>query len=217
VYFCAQFDTKPQKAQLFKGPYTGKLKRFHYNCPIALIELLDPNWPNATSASHTFLNGASILGAPRGYSIADRVGALFTFPSNRSVVKSKVGVSWISTEKACAFIDELNTWDLNVTAQAATKIWEDEILNKIEVYDTRNTTLLTMFYSAMYRSALLPSNRTGENPFWDDGVPYVDDICKFLNSNNCGRRSGYSFGRYTLGYLSLLVFPATAYKAFNRN
>jgi putative alpha-1,2-mannosidase len=142
------------------------------------FELLDPNWPNATSASPTFLNGASITGALPGYSNADRIGSLFTFPSNSSVVKSKVGVSWISTDKACAFIDELGTWNLQDTAQAATKTWEDEILSKIEVYDTRNTTLLTMFYSAMYRSALLPSNRTGENPFWDDGVPYVDDICK---------------------------------------
>ena len=42
-----------------------------------------------------------------------------------------------------------------------------------------------MFYSALYRTSLLPSNRTSENPFWDDGVDYVDDIYTLWDTFRC--------------------------------
>jgi putative alpha-1,2-mannosidase len=127
----------------------------------------------------TFVNGTSIFGATAGFRNADRVGALFQFPATVSVVKSKIGVSWMSTEKACQFLNEIPSWDLDKTIKKAEEAWEDEILSKIEITGEKNDTLLTMFYSALYRTAILPSNRTGENPFWDDGVGYVDDICKW--------------------------------------
>jgi putative alpha-1,2-mannosidase len=140
--------------------------------------LLDPDWPGSTSAKPVFVNASSIAAGPQSYSAAHRIGALFTFSSQSSVVKSKVGVSWLSKEKACDFLNEIPTWELYSTARSAAQVWDDDILNQIEINDSRNTTLLTMFYSALYRTALLPSNRTGENPFWDDEVPYFDDICK---------------------------------------
>jgi putative alpha-1,2-mannosidase len=93
-------------------------------------------------------------------------------------LKSKIGVSWISVDRACKFLQEIPTWDLNSTATQAVQVWENDILNKVDVFDKRNSTLLRMFYSALYRMSLLPSNRTGENPYWDDGVGYMDDICE---------------------------------------
>jgi putative alpha-1,2-mannosidase len=180
LYFCAKFDSKPLKSQLFQGPYTGKFQYFILSMIVidANICALDPDWPGSTSAKPEFVNVSSITAGPQSYSTAHRIGALFTFPSQSLTIKSKVGVSWLSKEKACDFLNELPTWDLDITAASAAQTWEDGILSQIEIKDTRNTTLLTMFYSALYRTALLPSNRTGENPFWDDGVPYFDDICK---------------------------------------
>lgn len=163
VYFCAEFDTMPQRSQIFFGPYT------------------DPFWPNTTGVTPTFIdtNGtASRVAGPAGWDYADRLGALFTFPNNSNSVKSKMAVSWISVDKACGFLDEIPDWDINSTAQEVVAAWENQVLNKIQIDDMRNQTLLEMFYSALYRTSILPSNRTGENPYWDDGVGYVDDICR---------------------------------------
>jgi putative alpha-1,2-mannosidase len=111
--------------------------------------------------------------------MADRIGTVFSFPASQSIVKSKIGVSWISVDKACQFLSEIPSWNLNETASKAVEAWENDIFSTIQISDTKNKTRLTMFYSAFYRTALLPSNRTGENPFWDDGVGYVDDICQY--------------------------------------
>ena len=66
-----------------------------------------------------------------------RVGALFTFPTiNRNVplvVDSKVGISWISTEAACKFVDkeipnQSNAFEYLVYSCAAK--W-NEVLSKV--------------------------------------------------------------------------------------
>jgi len=70
---------------------------------------------------------------------------------------------------------------MNATITAAQQAWNNNVLSKIQVNDNRNATLLELFYSAMYRSHLLPSDRTGENPYWQSDEPYYDDfytLCK---------------------------------------
>jgi putative alpha-1,2-mannosidase len=126
------------------------------------------------------VNETFLAGGPQSYSTGQRIGALFQFSSKKSVIQSKTAVSWLSKEKACNFLNEIPHWDLEAIASEAVASWDKDILDLIEINDQRNSTLLTMFYSALYRTSLLPSNRTGENPFWDDGVPYFDDICKFM-------------------------------------
>jgi putative alpha-1,2-mannosidase len=87
-----------------------------------------------------------------------------------------VGISWISTEKACQFIaDEIPHWDLDTTVSQAQEAWNTEVLSKIEV-KTENITQLEMFYTALYHGHLLPSDRTGENPYWESDEPYYDDF-----------------------------------------
>lgn len=122
---------------------------------------------------HTFTNQTSIQGGVVGYQYADRIGALFEFPSNTTTVTSKVGLSWISAEKACRFMDEIPNWDMEATVQAAKDQWNEEVLSKIDV-QTDNKTQLDMFYTGMYHSHLLPSDRSGENPYWDSEEPYYD-------------------------------------------
>ncbi|KAF2669377.1 alpha-1,2-mannosidase family protein-like protein [Microthyrium microscopicum] len=166
VYFCAVFD-QSATGRLFRGPYT------------------DPYWANFTGASPTYVNGSSVQGGVAGSQFADRVGAIFEFPGNASMVKSKVGVSWISEDRACEFLGEIKSWDLNETITKTKEVWEDDVLSKIQVKGEKNTTRLTMFYTALYHTALLPSNRTGESPYWDDGGGYVDDIYTIWDTFRC--------------------------------
>lgn len=156
VYFCGEFDSAPNQAQVF----------------------------NAENSTTPTLGGKSRKARSRH----DTVGALFTWnkTESSSTVRSKVGISFISAEKACAFKDdEISTWELHDTVDKAVEIWNKDVFSTIRV-DTgpsANKTDLTLLYSMMYFSHLMPSNRTGENPLWESAEPYYDDfyaICKFF-------------------------------------
>ncbi|KAI1798496.1 glycoside hydrolase family 92 protein [Daldinia bambusicola] len=166
VYFCAQFDSTPSQSQLFSGRAT------------------DPYWPSTKNATATFTNDTSIDGGVVGYQYADRVGALFEFPSNVTTVQSKVGVSWVSTDKACQFLDEIPHWNLEHVRDAAKNRWNSDVFSKINVTST-NHTQLEMFYTAMYHAHLLPSNRTGDNPYWESDEPYYDDFYTIWDTFRC--------------------------------
>ncbi|GME23223.1 Glycosyl hydrolase 92 [Neofusicoccum parvum] len=169
VYFCGRFSEPPTSSRLFSGPYT------------------DPFWPNATGAQPTWLNSStSVTGGRLWHSYADRVGALFEFPANASTITSKVGVSWISADRACAFADdEVASWELNDTVAAARRTWNDDVLSRITTMDLANKTRLTMFYSALYKAHLIPSDRTGENPHWTSDEPYYDDYYAIWDTFRC--------------------------------
>ncbi|KAH9883753.1 family 92 glycoside hydrolase [Xylariomycetidae sp. FL2044] len=114
-----------------------------------------------------------------------RLGAVFTFDSTN--VTSRVGVSFISSEKACANVDDeiptgtaLETLEENVK-----KAWTDKVLSKITTTDTSNTTNLELLYSSLYHMHLIPTNKTGENPLWSSSEPYYDDIFTFWDLFRC--------------------------------
>ncbi|KAH7303643.1 glycosyl hydrolase [Stachybotrys elegans] len=167
VYFCAKFDTAPSEAKLFSGIYT------------------DPYWPNTTNVGAEFTDATSLQGGRTGYQWAKRVGGLFTFPANSTTIQSKVGISWISSDKACQFIhDEIPHWDLETTVAQAKDKWNAEVLSKIDL-QTNNSTLLTMFYTGLYHANLMPSDRTGENPYWESDEPYYDDFYTLWDTFRC--------------------------------
>ncbi|KAI5814806.1 glycosyl hydrolase family 92-domain-containing protein [Pyronema omphalodes] len=127
-----------------------------------------------------------------------RLGALFTFTppgtdsgqlrkrspwsvkrqESRFTVESKIGISWMSEEKACSFIDDEIPSGMNPFEQLveiARSTWDREVLSKVETAET-NRAVLEVLYSSLYGMFLLPSDRTGENPNWDSTEPYYDDI-----------------------------------------
>jgi putative alpha-1,2-mannosidase len=171
VYFCAEFDTTPEKVQLFSGPY------------------IDPYWPNSTLPHinpPTFTNATSISGGQTYYSYARRIGGLFTFPSNTSTLNSKIGVSFINSEKACQYIDsELTSWSLEPYISSAVSEWNTEVLSKVTTTDKSNLTLLEMLYSGLYKMHLMPTNRTDENPNWDTEEPTYDDFYTLWDTFRC--------------------------------
>lgn len=118
------------------------------------------------------------------------IGALFSWTrtgansSSESVVESRVGVSHTSAPKACQNLaTELpESLSFEDVVSKSKQEWESSILSTVEVGEdgsdtSRNDTLKTMLYSALYQTGLMPTNKSGENPYWqtDDNNPYYDD------------------------------------------
>ena len=168
IFFCNDFDTTPESFTYFSGPWNA------------------PDNPPTPNTPVTFTNHSSgIRGGPDGDEQGDRVGVLFKFPSHVSVVKAKMGVSFISAEKACEFQKELPSWTINDTVEATRKEWNEDVFSKVTTTESANKTRLTMFYSALYRMHQMPSDRTGENPKWVSKEPYYDDYYTLWDTFRC--------------------------------
>ncbi|KAI1678783.1 Alpha-mannosidase [Pyrenophora tritici-repentis] len=158
VYFCGQFDSAPDQAKAF----------------------------NAENSTTPDMGGKRRKARSRH----DTVGALFTWndTATASTLRSRVGISFISAEKACAFKDaEVPTWELNDTVEKAVSKWNEDIFNtvRVGVGEGANTTDLTLLYSSLYFAHLMPSNRTGENPGWVSEEPYYDDFYAIWDTFRC--------------------------------
>lgn len=163
VYICGEFDTPPDQAKTFRGRNTDPMQRYH-------------TFSNEPYQQPIYGNDSETSGP-----LNDRIGALFTWSQDADActVKSRVGVSFISAEKACQFKDdEIKSWDLNDTVSAAVDEWNKDVFSKIQVPtdDSQNQTNLVLLYSSLYFMHLMPSDRTGENPLWQSNEPYWDDF-----------------------------------------
>ncbi|KAL4754332.1 hypothetical protein BDW72DRAFT_214229 [Aspergillus terricola var. indicus] len=106
-----------------------------------------------------------------------RVGGVFSF--NDTEVISRVGISWISTSKACQYVDdELDEASFETIVDDAQAEWEETVFSKVTT-TTTNETSLTLLYSSLYFMHLIPTNQTGENPGWESDEPYYQDIFTF--------------------------------------
>lgn len=163
TFFCGEFEQPPAEGHTFRGRNTAPVQRQH--------TLSDEPIPHPT-----FRNRTTEESGP----LTDRVGAIFSWNnstnSSASTVKSRVGISFISVEKACTFKDqEIPSWNLNDTVAAAVKEWNEDVFSKIQVPtdSSQNRTNLVLLYSSLYFMHLMPSDRSGENPLWE-GEDYWD-------------------------------------------
>lgn len=104
-----------------------------------------------------------------------------------STIESRIGISHISVANACGYIESeipATTSTFEDIAEQAKSEWETKVLNMIQVVDdgnatsqNNNDTLKTMLYTALYQMALMPTDKTGENPVWpsNETYPYYDD------------------------------------------
>jgi len=106
----------------------------------------------------------------------EKTGAVFYYKtSNQQIIQLKVGISFVSIEKAKQNLDqEISDWNFDRVHAEAVKVWNKE-LSKIEV-ETPNEDQKKIFYTALYHSMLMPVDRTGENPSWNSSAPYYDDF-----------------------------------------
>lgn len=93
-------------------------------------------------------------------------------PDNDDQITVRVGVSYISAEKACQNAEtEIGDFDFDGTKKAAEEAWRTK-LGTVSVDGTGvNSTFLTTFWSGLYRSLLSPQDVTGENPLWESTEP----------------------------------------------
>jgi putative alpha-1,2-mannosidase len=130
------------------------------------------------SSSKTFSgNGTTLIqyGSTNSTSGSQRV-----FSFSASVVRSRVGISRISSGKACNFANtEIPAGTpLQTVASNSKTVWNEK-LSTVTTTDT-NTSNLIQLYSNIYCMYIIPSNRTGENPARDTGEPYIDDRTELL-------------------------------------
>lgn len=101
---------------------------------------------------------------------------MLRFAKNDKVVQLKVGISFLSMQKAKINAhSEIPHWSFEKVHQDLLGQWE-QLLQKIEINPSTPLAKKRMFYTGLYHTMLMPVDRTGENPLWSDPEPYYDDF-----------------------------------------
>ncbi|KAJ7762937.1 alpha-1,2-mannosidase, putative subfamily [Mycena metata] len=109
-------------------------------------------------------------------------GVLMRFPSAETgnTLSVRMGVSWTSPERACAYAEEeipgISAPAFEGVHKAARDKW-NEVLGTVEVDATGvSNDTQELFWSSLYRSYIAPTNVTGDNPLWESDEPYWDSF-----------------------------------------
>jgi predicted alpha-1,2-mannosidase len=124
----------------------------------------------------TWLNGTMSPGSKAQSAVQNGLsGAWMTFPTRAGqVVKMKLGISFLSVVQAKANLKaEIPGFDLSVVRTQAEKVW-DQALSTVSIEPTGKEDEV-QFYTAIYHTMLMPTDRTGENPLYISAQPYYDD------------------------------------------
>ncbi|MDE6534223.1 MAG: GH92 family glycosyl hydrolase [Muribaculaceae bacterium] len=106
----------------------------------------------------------------------EKTGALLRFGEKGDTVNVRVGISFISELKARYNCEkETKGKSFGQIREELLGRWE-ELLKRVEIDPTAQEEHKRMFYTALYHTMLMPSDRSGENPLWSDPVPYYDDF-----------------------------------------
>jgi len=102
-------------------------------------------------------------------------GATFNFRTHAGqVVQAKIGISLASPEQARQNVQsEIPSWNFDAIHKTSVEEW-NQALSKIRLRGETDSKRI-QFYTAMYHTMLMPSDRTGENPGWQSTEPYYDD------------------------------------------
>lgn len=106
----------------------------------------------------------------------EQTGALLQFSPEVQTVQVKVGLSWLGCLKARKnALAEIPHWSFDTTREELEDSWR-AILSRAELDASTPDSLKRMFYTGLYHAFLLPVDKTGENPVWNDGEPYYEDF-----------------------------------------
>ncbi len=108
-------------------------------------------------------------------SYRNQLGAYFTFaPSSSSVVEMRLAVSFLSIDKAKQNLDAERPHSFDDIRRQASSAWS-EILAKIDI-EGGTAAQRSIFYTALYRSHVMPHDLTGENVWWQSDLPHYEDF-----------------------------------------
>lgn len=127
------------------------------------------------TSSATWRNGEIGAGRSRA-DHGDKTGALLEFPDSTTEIEVRIGISFLSELKARENVStDTKDKDFNAVHAELLNEWE-KLLNRIELGESATEAQKRMFYTALYHTMIMPADRTGENPLWNDPVPYYDDF-----------------------------------------
>ena len=100
---------------------------------------------------------------------------MLRFAEGDSVVQLKIGISFLSSQRAKhnarTYIPH---WSFEKVYNGLLAQWE-KLFKAIEIAPETPESQKRMFYTALYHTMIMPVDRTGENPLWNDPEPYYDD------------------------------------------
>lgn len=114
-----------------------------------------------------------------------KVGGFATFnPTKNNMVLLKVGISFVSVDKARKNLYQVQDWNFDAVHQSAEKIW-NSYLNKIQVAGVSED-VKKIFYTAFYHTLLLPTDLSGgENPRWESDEPHYWNFYTIWDTFRC--------------------------------
>lgn len=103
------------------------------------------------------------------------LGVAFDFHTHANqAIQAKVGISFVSSEQARQNVQsEVPAWNFEAVRKSSVGLW-NQALSKVDLHGETDSKRI-QFYTAMYHTMLMPSDRTGENPLWKSDEPYYDD------------------------------------------
>jgi putative alpha-1,2-mannosidase len=127
------------------------------------------------SRASTEVHDLTISRSINGYPLPG--GAFVRFNSAAEPILVRTATSFISAERACEHAEnEIPDFDFTAVSEAATEAWRAK-MSPIRVSTNQvNGSMLTNFYSGIYRTMINPQNYTGENPLWSSDEPYFDSF-----------------------------------------
>ncbi|MBR4597739.1 MAG: GH92 family glycosyl hydrolase [Opitutales bacterium] len=132
---------------------------------------------DAPAAKFGVFKGGEVLKNQRKVSAqgAEKSGAWLEFGgSGERVVHLKIGISFVSVEKAKANVKQIKNFDFDAACSRAVAAW-NRALGAVEAKSDSDDKK-KIFYTGLYHAMLMPSDRTGENPLWKSSEPYYDDF-----------------------------------------
>lgn len=137
-------------------------------------EILD-NGVFVNSRASASVKNLTISRSINGYPLPG--GAFVRFKTGDNPILVRVATSFISAERACTHAEgEIPDFNFTRVYEAAKAAWEEK-LRPIRVSNTGiNESVITNFYSGIYRTMINPQNYTGENPLWSSTEPYFDSF-----------------------------------------
>ncbi|KAB5577981.1 glycoside hydrolase family 92 protein [Coniochaeta sp. 2T2.1] len=156
-------------------PSFGSSNYVLYFCTdFAGADVLD-NGIFANSRASTAVKDLTISRSINGYPLPG--GAFVRFKSAADPILVRVATSFISVEQACGHAEtEIPDFDYDRVAKAATDVWREKLSPMKVATEGVNKSLVTNFYSGIYRTMINPQNYTGENPLWSSSEPYFDSF-----------------------------------------
>jgi predicted alpha-1,2-mannosidase len=109
------------------------------------------------------------------YDSGQKTGANVQFEGDGREVNLRVGISFVSALKARQNAhSQITGWSLEGVRERTLDAWQ-RLLERVKVDPSTPDAYKRMLYTGLYHTMLMPVDRTGECPLWNDPSPYYDD------------------------------------------